>query len=178
MTKRHRGLHLVLVITLIAISAAQDNPWPKAAPEDVTSPSVIVKASYAAISTPPGQPINLDRFRSLFLPNAQLVSVGTEKGAHARTLTVKEFVDMVTGSIGKDGHVEHEISEQVEVFGNIAHIWSSYESRRTPGDQKVVRGINSIQLFNDGERWWISGAQWQHESPQNPIPQKYLLESH
>jgi len=166
---------LLSCLALTATTLAQESSWPKAKPEDVTSPTAVVKASYAAISGPPGQMLNLDRFRSLFLPNAQLVSVGSKDGqasAHART--VKEFTDMITGSVGKDGHVEHEIAERVEVYGNIAHIWSSYESRRTPDDPQVTRGINSIQLMNDGKRWWISGAQWQHETPQNPIPAEYL----
>ncbi|MGB7584531.1 MAG: hypothetical protein WBM11_06780, partial [Terriglobales bacterium] len=75
---------------------------------------------------------------------------------------------------GKDGHFEREIAEHVEIYGNIANVWSSYESRKTPDDPKVARGINSIQLMNDGKRWWISGAQWQHETPDTPIPAKYL----
>jgi hypothetical protein len=168
-------LSLASVLSLIGRLAAQDNGWPKARPEDVRSPTAIVKASYAALSGPPGQSLNLDRFRSLFLPGAQLVSVSTdEKQPLVRTMTVKEFVDMITTRIGKEGHIEHEIAARSELYGNIAHIWSSYESRRTPQDSQVIRGINSIQLFNDGQRWWISGAQWQHETTQYPIPAEYL----
>ena len=166
----------LLCCVVVAVTAlAQDNSWPKAKPEDVPSPTAAVKASYDAISGPAGQMLNLDRFRSLFLPNAQLISVGAKDGqtsAHART--VQEFTDMIVSAVGKEGHVEHEIAERVEIYGNIAHVWSSYESRRTPTDTKVMRGINSIQLMNDGQRWWISGAQWQHETPQIPIPAEYL----
>lgn len=166
---------LLCCLALAGTALAQHSSWPNAKPEDVASPTAVVKASYAAISGPPGQMLNLDRFRSLFLPSAELVSVGLKDGqaaAHARS--VQEFVDMVTASVGKEGHVEHEIAERIEVYGNIAHVWSSYESRRTPGDPQVMRGINSIQLMNDGKRWWISGAQWQHESGENPIPSEYL----
>ena len=35
-------------------------------------------------------------------------------------------------------------------------------------------GINSIQLFYDGARWWIVSIYWQHESPKHPIPKNYL----
>ncbi len=119
--------------------------------------------------------LNLDRFRSLFLPQAQLVSVSVKDGRGvARTMTLQEFTDMVAAAIGKDGHFEREIAEHVEIYGNIANVWSSYESRKTPDDPQVARGINSIQLMNDGKRWWISGAQWQHETPDTPIPAKYL----
>lgn len=170
---------LAFALLLVVTADAQDTTWPKARPEDVASVSGIVKASYDAISSPPGQTLNLDRFRSLFLPNAQLVSVRVQSGqAEAHLMTLKEFTDMVTGSLGKAGHVEHELAERVDVYGNMANVWSAYEARTTPDDPHVMRGINSIQLFNDGKRWWISGAQWQHESPDAPIPAKYLSAAH
>jgi hypothetical protein len=37
-----------------------------------------------------------------------------------------------------------------------------------------MRGINSIQLFNDGNRWWIVNIYWQQESAEDPIPDMYL----
>lgn len=158
-----------------ALASAQSNAGTNARPEDVTLPSAIVLASYVAISGPPGQALNLDRFRSLFLPQAQLVSVNIKDGqGMARTMTLQEFTDMVTARIGKDGHIEHEIAHRIEVYGNMANVWSAYESRKTAGDPQVTRGINSIQLMNDGKRWWISGAQWQHETADAPIPAKYL----
>jgi len=40
-----------------------------------------------------------------------------------------------------------------------------------------MRGINSIQLFYDGSRWWIVSIYWQQESPEYPIPEKYLSEN-
>jgi hypothetical protein len=167
-------------VFLMAIGAdAQESGWPQARPDDVSSVSAIIKASYAAISVPAGQTLNLDRFRALFLPNAQLVSVGVKDGKPAaHFMTLKEFSEMVTGAIGKAGHVEHEYTEQVEQYGNIANVWSTYESRNTPEDPHVVRGINSIQLYNDGKRWWISGAQWQHERADMPIPAKFLSRKH
>ena len=44
-----------------------------------------------------------------------------------------------------------------------------------------MRGINSIELFWDGKRWWIVTIFWQGEGPDNPLPEKYLrqlMESH
>jgi hypothetical protein len=172
-----RWLHAVSACLLMSSSASAQAS--QARPEDVVSPSAVVRASYVAISGPPGQPLNLDRFRSLFLPQAQLVSVSVKDGrGQARAMTLQEFTDMVTSRIGKDGHIEHEIAQRVDVYGNIANIWSSYESRKTPDDPQVTRGINSIQLMNDGKRWWISGAQWQHETAESPIPAKYLSGAH
>jgi hypothetical protein len=161
------------------LAFAQNGGATNAHPEDVVEPSAVVRASYVAISGPPGQTLNLDRFRSLFMPQAQLVSVNIKDGkGAARVMTLQEFTEMVSAGIGKDGHVEREIAQRVDVYGNIANVWSSYESRKTPIDPQVTRGINSIQLMYDGKRWWISGAQWQHETAEAPIPAKYLAGAH
>jgi hypothetical protein len=54
-------------------------------------------------------------------------------------------------------------------------VFSTYESRRNADDIKpIARGINSIQLMNDGKRWWVVTVFWQAEAPDNPIPGKYL----
>ena len=60
----------------------------------------------------------------------------------------------------------------------LAQVWSTYESRHSENDpEPFMRGINSIQLFNDGTRWWIITIYWQHESPDDPLPEKYLPRS-
>ena len=51
----------------------------------------------------------------------------------------------------RDGFFEQEIARKVEAFGDFAHVWSTYEGRRTPADEKpFLRGINSIQLVRQG----------------------------
>src|SRR5580704_3163017 len=113
----------LILIMMGSLAFAQTNDGTTASPEDVSSPSAVVRASYIAISGPSGQILNLARFRSLFLPQAQLVSVNEKDGkGAARTMTLQEFTDMVTARIGKDGHVEHEIAQRVEVYGNIANV--------------------------------------------------------
>jgi hypothetical protein len=177
LSRLHR-LYVVLAYLLVASGLASAQA-PQARAEDVVSPSAVVRASYVAISGPPGQALNLDRFRSLFQPQAQLVSMSIKDGrVVAHTMTLSEFTDMVIAAIGKEGHVEREIAQRVDVYGNIANVWSSFESRKTPNDPQVTRGINSIQLMNDGKRWWISGALWQHETAETPIPSKYMSEAH
>lgn len=179
MSTRGLGWWCATLTCLLATSGLTLAQTSQVHPEDVASPSAVVQASYVAISGPPGQVLNLDRFRTLFLPQAQLVSVSVKAGqvvSHAMTL--QEFTDMLAARIGKDGHIEHEIAQRVDVYGNIANVWSSYESRKTPDDPQVVRGINSIQLMYDGKRWWISGAQWQHETADTPIPSQYLSGAH
>lgn len=86
--------------------------------------------------------------------------------------------DYITGSgpvLEKDGFFETEIGKKTEQFGNIVHVFSTYESKRKADDEKpFMRGINSIQLWNDGKRWWVITIFWQSESSDNRIPEKYI----
>lgn len=63
---------------------------------------------------------------------------------------------------------------ETQRFGNIAHVWSTYASSPTPEREAVNRGINSIQLYHDGERWWITSWFYDQERSGNPIPPAYL----
>ena len=50
-----------------------------------------------------------------------------------------------------------------------------YESYRSRSDtESFARGINSFQLMNDGERWWVVSVFWQQEGSNLPIPAKYV----
>jgi hypothetical protein len=84
---------------------------------------------------------------------------------------IKGFTEYVSGG----GFFEKDLARRTERFGNIAHVFSTYESRHSASDPKpFARGINSFQLLNDGKRWWIVTIYWEEESPNNPIPTKYL----
>ena len=90
-------------------------------------------------------------------------------------LDIEGYIARVEPLIERQGFYEKEIARRVEQFGQIAHVWSAYESRHDPSDaEPFMRGINSIQLFNDGSRWWIVSIYWQHESALHPLPDKYL----
>ena len=90
-------------------------------------------------------------------------------------LDIEGFIARVEPFFKGNGFYEREIARRTEQFGNIAHVWSIYESRHNEDDpEPFMRGINSIQLFNDGKRWWIVNIYWQQESAENPIPEKYL----
>ena len=73
------------------------------------------------------------------------------------------------------GFYEREIARRTDCFGNVCHVFSTYESRHSPADAKPFeRGVNSIQLLRDGSRWWIASVAWDAERPDNPLPTEYL----
>jgi hypothetical protein len=183
---------LALAISLITFSAAlaqtqpQATPTPAAAapagppadPKDVASIDLIMKAVYDVISGDAGKARDWDRFRSLFHKDARLIP--TRKNAQtgvitAGAMTPEDYVQRAGPGLLRDGFHEIEKARQVETYGNIAHVFSTYETRRSLKDEKpFMRGINSFQLLNDGKRWWVVTIYWQGETPENPIPTQYL----
>lgn len=150
---------------------------PAARPADVASLDAILAALYDVISGPAGQKRDWDRFRSLFIPGARLIPTGGPAGQPARAVvwTPEEYAQRAGASLERDGFFEREIGRSVDTFGRITQVFSVYDSKRTLADAKPFqRGINSIQLLNDGTRWWVVSIYWDAERPDNPIPERYL----
>lgn len=143
---------------------------------DVASMDAILAALYAVISGDAGVARDWDRFRNLFHPSARLLPTGTRDGQGVLTeLTPQGYVDRAGPTLVRDGFHEREIARRTETFGAVTHVWSTYEARRALTDaQPFLRGVNSIQLFNDGARWWIVSVYWQAETPTLPLPPEYL----
>jgi hypothetical protein len=147
---------------------------PAAAPADVASIDAIVAALYDVISGPAGQPRNWTRMRSLFVPGGRLMPTGPRQGATAmRILEVNDYIALSGPQLERMGFRERELARRTEQFGHIAHVFSTYEGR-SETDGTVLRGINSIQLVNDGTRWWVVSVFWEAERPDQPLPPKYL----
>jgi hypothetical protein len=149
-----------------------------AAGRDVESIDAIITAAYDSISGPAGEKRNWERERSLYYPGARLIPTGNPAENHAlapQILDIDGFIARVEPYFAEHGFYEKEIARRTEQFGRMAHVWSTYESRHDPKDPApFMRGINSFQLFNDGERWWILSVYWQQESAEHPIPEKYV----
>jgi hypothetical protein len=167
-----------LVLSLIATPVTAQVAAPATAKaEDVASIDAILQALYDVISGPIGQARDWDRFRSLFLPEARLVATGKapDGSARYRPMTPDGYIEGNAEGLVSVGFTEREVARRLEQFGNVAHAFSTYESKLTrQGQPTTQRGINSIQLFNDGRRWWILSVFWDSERPDNPIPPQYL----
>ena len=172
-------LSVLLLIGFCAPAQAQvgSEGGPQADPADVASVDAIVAAVYDVISGPAGEARDWDRWRSLFLPEARLISLGRnrEGGNSYRVLTPQDYVEMAGTSLEENGFFETEIGRTQEEFGPVVHLFSAYQSKRTLDDpEPFARGINSFQLMNDGERWWVLTIYWTSERPDLPIPERYI----
>lgn len=155
-----------------------------ARPEDVRSVDAVVAAVYNVISGPPGRLRDWNRFLSLFAPDGRLGIVRPDRpaanGELARPadiffMTPEMYVERDAPFFATNGFYEHAIANRVESFGNLAHVWSTYESRHDEDDkQPFARGINSIQLIQARGRWWIVSLVWDQEREGLTLPDKYL----
>lgn len=167
--------------------AAEDQPpaaedqarAPVPEPDDVASIDAIVAALYDAISFEPGAEPDWDRLASLFHPDGRLIPPRGDESEVLPVLSVDEFIERSSAfldesGIAEQGFHEREIGRTTERFGNIAHLFSAYESLHTRDDaEPFSRGINSIQLVWDRDRWWVLTILWDVERPENPIPEEY-----
>ncbi len=144
--------------------------------EDVSTIDGIIKAYYDVICGPSGQPRQWARDRTLYIPGIHFVSMSVDKDGkpHAEVTTHQEYVDRSDAGMVKNGFYEVEIHRVTKRFGNIAHVFSTYETRRSKESPVTRRGVNSIELFWDGTRWWIASAIWDDERADNPLPADLL----
>jgi len=144
-------------------------------PEDVATLDGMIRAWYEVISGPAGQPRDWARDRTLYMKDLRFVQVDLDKSGrpNPRITSHQEYVDGADAFV-KDGFFEREIHRVTERYGPIAHVWSTYESRRTEKGPVIARGINFIQLYRDSDRWWITNAIWQDENAEVPIPKEHL----
>jgi|CXWL01.1.fsa_nt_gi hypothetical protein len=143
-------------------------------PKDVSTIDGIVKAFYATITGPKGAPRQWSRDKTLYMPDVRFVSMSEQDGKiRAGVMNHQQYVNGTNESFVKNGFHEREINRVVRRFGNVAHVFSTYEFNNDEKTEKG-RGVNSIELYWDGTRWWIAFASWDEERPANPIPKEFL----
>lgn len=177
-------LPFALCMALTAPALAQTKPAPSqpvvigapaAAPADVESIEAITAALYDVISGPVGKARDWNRMRSLFVPGGRLMPVGARKTGEVamRLMEVNDYIATSGESLVASGFTERELARRIERFGHIAHVFSTYEGKMETHPEPL-RGINTIQLMNDGTRWWIVSVMWEAESPGLALPAQYL----
>lgn len=177
MPRRTLLLPLLLALTtpVRAQEAPAEPPPPAADPADVESIDAIIAALYDVISGPAG-PRDWDRFHSLFAPGAILLPMvpSPEGTTTLQVLSAADFVTWADAYIAENAFYEAETGRTLERYGNIANAMSAYDSRRSPGEEPFARGINTITLVTDGDRWYVAAIAWDQEREGNPFPPEWL----
>ncbi len=157
--------------TAASIQVAQIAPRP----EDVSTIDGIIKAYYETITGPAGQPREWARDLTLYIPSIRLISLSVSEGKPvADIMSHQEYVEGSDAFFIKNGFFEKEIHRVTHRFGNMVQVFSTYEARNTEDGPIIARGINGLQLYFDGTRWWITAAMWDDERPDHQIPKEFL----
>jgi hypothetical protein len=173
MTLKKVTFILLIYIGFTTTSVAQQNKYL----DRVQSIDSTIETLYSVISGEKGEERNWELFKYLFHEDAKLIPSGANRQGvvGVRYLTKDQYIESSGKWLIENGFFEKEIGRKTDRFGNMAQVFSTYESFKTKSDtQPFMRGINSIQLLNDGKRWWIINIFWQGETSSQPIPKKYI----
>ena len=168
---------ILLVLFLVSSGLqAQEEVTPDYSKNVATLDSTIATL-YSVISGDKGVKRNWNLFKHLFYKGAKLIPTGKNPKGEivSRYMSPDDYIKTSGEWLIQNGFHEKEINRNVQTFGNITQVFSTYESYKSKSDEvPFMRGINSIQLMNDGKRWWIINIYWMQESKENPIPKDYL----
>jgi hypothetical protein len=144
--------------------------------DNVSTLNGIIKAYYDVVTVKKGEKASYERDSLIHWPGVSVGTAGINKNSKPtfHYMSLKEYHRLADPALEKYGFYEKEISRKVEKFGSIYHVWSTYESRNESTGPIIERGINSIELFYDGTRFWVLGWFYDGERKDNPIPAKYL----
>jgi hypothetical protein len=134
----------------------------EARPEDVSSIEAIIAIDYQLLSGRADEKRDWDRMRTLFAPGARLIPIERDASGAviAHVMSIDEYIESRTPFLASGDFFEYETDREERREGRMAHVWSSYEALRAPGGEVIRRGVNSIQLWNDGSRWWLLSITW------------------
>ena len=148
-------------------------------PSDHNAIQSRLDALYQSICFRKGEQPTFESLRTLFIPQGLLIN--NNNPAAPEVMSVDAFIEVVQSAIATGGleeFHEREIARRIEVFGNIAHVFSTYEARFDADSKEPFSvGINTIQLVRTGasgsEDWLVSSMAWNDETPERPIPTQY-----
>lgn len=142
--------------------------------DDLAAIGAAVDEMYAMISGPAG-PRDWSRQAICFHPQARQIRtwVGTDGRPEMKLMSPEDYARDTTPFFAANAFFEIETARRIDLFGNIAHVWSAYEARTSPDDAEPERrGINSIQLFRDPELGWrIIAMIWDNEREGVALPE-------
>jgi len=143
--------------------------------KDVTSVDATIATLYDVISGDPGTPRDWDRFKNLFKPEARLIPTRKNQQGELtiQPMTPDDYVQLFSSRIST-GFFEKELHRNTKQYGTVVQIFSTYETKEKKDGPVTNRGINSIQLFFDGKRYYIVNIFWCAEGLGFPLPDKYL----
>ena len=163
---------LFYLVTLMFIMTTSLKAQNKSFENDTKTIDALMRASYEVVSGEKGTKRQWERDNYLHHPKA-VYSYFDKKKQEQVVMTLQEFHKETDDMVFNTAFYENEINREVRIFGNIAHVWSTYETRLVKGGKVERRGINSIQLIFEHNRWYIISWIFSAETNNNLIPKTF-----
>lgn len=170
-------------LLLLGSASCAEAQIPPSRDDMVSSPEAIVEAAYSTMIREPGENFGWDTFRHVFHPSAMLYPNPEQTGGALRILSRDGFIAWVDSLVAANdpigseldkGFAEEQIWSEVHRYGDVAHVFSTYQKHYHGENEILGRGINSFQLVYRDGRWWIVSVVWDEENGAGPIPSMYM----
>jgi len=116
---------------------------------------------YEVISFEEGGEPDWPGLQAVFSPHARITRITPEGTDY---LDRASFLAMTRDLLELGAYTsfyEFEVERRVERFGEMAQVWSLYETRRNRAAREALgRGFNSIQLIREAGAWRVVGLLW------------------
>jgi len=120
----------------------------------------VIAEMYDSVCFEGGQRPDWGRQAAIFAPGARLVRINDDGVFEFDLESYRLNFEAMIDSGEMPSFWEGEIWRETYQLGEMAHVLSAYETRRTRGGEMLNLGVNSIQLFRRDGRWWISAMIW------------------
>jgi hypothetical protein len=130
----------------------------------------IIAEMYDTVCFEGGQRPDWNRQAAIFAPGARMVRINDWGVFEFDMASYKNNFEAMIDSGEMPSFWEGELWRETREFGDMAHVLSAYETRRTRKGEVINRGVNSIQLFKRDGRWWISAMIWRREGRNVRVP--------
>jgi hypothetical protein len=142
--------------------------------DDLVELEALLTRFLHAVSFARGEQPSYDDLRALFVDGATLIK--TAAGV-PEISTVDEFIHPRQASVDSGALAwfeEVETANITEIFGNVAHRFSTYEKRgELDGAPIDARGAISTQFIRTPTGWRMSSMAWDDERPGLVLPERY-----
>jgi hypothetical protein len=123
----------------------------------------VIAAMYESVCYEEGGHPDWETEGKIFAPGARMVRINDSGIFEFDLPAYRENFEMMIATGELPSFWEGEIWRETRLFGDMAHVLSAYETRRTRSGPLLNRGVNSIQLFKRGGKWKISAMIWRRE---------------
>jgi hypothetical protein len=169
-------IRLVPLLASLACLAASPGTQTHLSAEAASTPEGLIRALYDMVSFDAGPEPDWEMFREVFLDDAVLV-FSPSRAQPMRVMGVDGFIQdwrdfFRDAELAGKGFHETIAGLEVTEFGGLAHAFVIFEPRiGTEPPPRQIRGLDSIELCYDGERWWVAAITTEFEGPGKTIPE-------